>query len=70
MFDFNVVFELLKYEPGHGLIQSFLLAMIWFSSRGIKNELKILAKLIENHDKRFINIEGRVSILEQSHKGV
>lgn len=72
MFDFTLITELLRNEPGHGLVQSFLLAMIWLSSRGIKSELKILgiaiADLKETHEKRFNNLEGRVTTLEQPKK--
>lgn len=72
MFDPTVLIELLKQEPGHGLVQSFLLAMIWLSSRGIKIELKALhlaiADLKQNYDKRFEHLEGRVMTIEQTHK--
>lgn len=68
MFDFSSILELLKVEPGHGLVQSFLLFMIWLSSRGVKKELMLLKEsLLEykiHNEDRFTHIEGRLSVLE------
>ncbi len=68
MFDFSQVLTLLKVEPGHGLLQSFLLFMIWMSSRGIKKEMaadrKLHAETKVTHETRFDKIEGRITALE------
>jgi hypothetical protein len=68
MFDFVQIIELLKVEPGHGLIQSFLLLMIWMSSRGVKKEIGQLKEGLEgmkiHHEVRFEKIEGRITVLE------
>lgn len=72
MFDFSQVLELMKLEPGHGLIQSLLLFMIWMTSRGLKKEVIALkdglTDLKVNHEVRFEKIEGRVIVLENRFK--
>lgn len=69
MFDATVIPEFLRAD---GLVQSFLLAMIWLSSRGIKIELRALhvaiADLKQNYDKRFESLEGRIGTIEQTQK--
>ena len=61
MFDFSQVLELLRVEPGHGLVQSILLTMIWWTSRGMRKDL---ADVKAEHSIRFAKLEGRVTILE------
>ena len=46
--------DLLKFEPGSGMIQSILLALIWLNVRSLK---KILAKLEEDHEHRIDKLE-------------
>jgi len=69
MFDFDSIIELLKVEPGHGFIQSILLAMIWWSSRGVRKEIHQLGEnftdMKSNHELRLNNIEGRLTVLEK-----
>ena len=75
MFDLSLITELLKVEPGHGFVQSILLAMIWWSSRGVRKEIRSLhdgfdLKKVED-EMRFVKIEGRISVLEKPEvKGV
>lgn len=75
LFDLNQISELLKVEPGHGLVQSLLLALIWWESRGVKKTVVALmtrlADLKENHEtildkheSRLTDHEGRISKLE------
>ena len=68
MFDFSQILTLIRLEPGHGLLQSFLLFMIWMSSRGIKKEMaadrKSQAETKATHETRFDKIEGRITVLE------
>ena len=67
MFDFSWITEFIRLEPGHGLLQSVLLFMIWLQSRGLRKEMMGLkdglaeAKFII--DKKFDIIEGRLSVL-------
>lgn len=74
MFDLETIGELLKVEPGHGLIQSVLLFMIWLSSRNIKLELRSLKDALtqfkERSEARFAKIETRVEILETKIVGI
>lgn len=69
MFDFNQIMEFMKIEPGHGLLQSVLLFMIWWQGKGFRQDLKHLkdglgeAKI--HMDKRFEKIEERLMFLEE-----
>lgn len=69
MFEFSQLLELLKVEPGHGLVQSLLLFMIWITSRGLKKELvglrDSLTDMKIHHEVRFEQIETRVQTLER-----
>ena len=69
MFDFQSIIELMRLEPGHGLIQSVLLLMIWWQSKSLKQEMTFLRQLIGevklNLEKRFESIETRVLQLEK-----
>lgn len=68
MFDFSQILDMLKLEPGHGLVQSLLLFMIWLSSRGLKKELvELKSSLLEfkiHNEDRFKHIEDRLTTLE------
>lgn len=68
LFDFQSIFELLKIEPGSGLLQSFLLFMIWMQSRGVRKELAAFTKgyAVDKSatEVRLGKIEGRLTILE------
>lgn len=68
LFDFNQVIDLLKVEPGHGLIQSLLLLMIWWSSRGVKKEIMALRDSVQevklHVEDRFKTIEARLQLIE------
>jgi hypothetical protein len=70
MFDLAQIMELLKVEPGHGLVQSFLLLMIWISSRGVKKEVSSmkegLSDMKMHHEFRFEKIEERITTLEKA----
>ena len=79
MFDLEQVWTLAKIEPGHNLAQCVLLFMIWWSSRGLKQEVSRLnASLFTNQketkekfekvDKTLNNHEGRISTLETKIK--
>lgn len=69
MFDFDQILQLFKLEPGHNLVQSFLLFMIWMQSWGVKKQLKSLQESLEqaksSMEIRFQKIEGRMTVLEQ-----
>jgi len=73
MFEFDQIIELLKVEPGHGMTQSVLLFMIWWSSRGVKKEIASLKKVLDAvqavYETRFSKIEGRISALEATKGG-
>lgn len=74
MFDFTMILEMFK-AGDHNFVQIALLFMIWMSSLGIKREVKDMrirhgeaetqtkAKFQE-HDDRFVKVEGRVTVLE------
>ena len=69
MFDLQSIIDVMKVEPGHGLIQSVLLLMIWWQSKSLKQEMTFLRQLIGevklNLEKRFESIEDRVLKLEK-----
>jgi hypothetical protein len=65
MFDLSQILELVKLEPGHNLVQSFLLFMIWMSSRGLRREIR---KDLSAQQKRIDNHEGRIIVLETKEK--
>jgi hypothetical protein len=73
MFDFSQILELAKLEPGHGLVQSILLFMIWLQSRGLRQDVASLKDAItvqrNNNEVRFQKIEGRLTILEGGKNG-
>ncbi len=63
------VFELLKFEPGSGMVQSILLILIWLNIRSLK---KILSALQENHEVRITTLELKTGIranFESSNPG-
>lgn len=68
LFDFSSVIEFAKAEPGHGLLQSVLLFMIWLQSKGLRKEVANLVTSMTEFkmsvEKRFEKIEGRVTQLE------
>ncbi len=70
MFDFSQILELLKVEPGHGLVQSGLLFMIWLSSRGVKKEIIGIKTLVLTgkvaNDIKFEQIGTRLTNLENA----
>lgn len=72
MFDFSSIIELMKVEPGHGLLQSVLLFMIWIQSRGVRKELEGLRKAFIDSkqvtEQRFVGIENRLLVLEGGKK--
>ncbi len=55
-------FNLLKLEPGSGLVQSVLLLLIWINIRSLKN---MLEKLEVSHDTRIGVLESKVQKIEQ-----
>jgi len=68
VFDFNSIMDLLKVEPGHGLIQSVILLGIWLQARGVKQEISKLAssldkvrldtdEKLQQHDIRLTKLE-------------
>ncbi len=71
MFDLSQILELLRVEPGHGLVQSLLLFMIWLSSRSLKKELiglrDSLTDMRLHQEVRFEKIESRIETLERTH---
>jgi len=68
MFDWSSVVELMKIEPGHGLVQSVLLFMIWIQSRGVRLAIKKLEEALSSdkasNEIRFQKIENRLTIVE------
>lgn len=74
MFDFDQVFNMMKIEPGHGMLQSILLFMIWLSSRSLRKEIQTLREYLQKLEvgieMRFQRVEGRVNTLEiKQNKG-
>jgi len=73
LFDFSSIIEFVKVGPGHNLLQSFLLFMIWISSRGIKKEVVLLRDTIDAQkkidDHKFEQVEDRLVVLEQKKTG-
>lgn len=71
--DTHLIVELLNNEPGHGLLQTVLLAMIWWSARGVKTEIIHLKDSFSTHklhnEERFGSIETRLTKLETETKG-
>lgn len=69
MYDFSQIMEFMKIEPGHGLLQSVLLFMIWWQSRGFRQDLKLLKEALGqarvHMEKRFEKIEERLIFLEE-----
>ena len=74
MFDFSQILEFVKFEPGHGLLQSALLFMIWLQSRGLRKELvelRVMLGDVKSHvEKRFELVERRITILEDIKEGI
>lgn len=73
--DLGQIFEFLRAEPGHGLLQSFLLFMIWLNSRGVKREVMSLgdrlSDLRSSNEFRLDRLEKRLTIVEtHSHGGI
>lgn len=70
MFDFTSIIDLAKIEPGHGLLQSGLLFLIWLSSRGLRKDIISLRDSVEAQkttiEHRFEKVEGRITALEQT----
>lgn len=66
--DLHNLVGILSDEQGHGAIQTILLAMIWWSARGVKKELGEIKKSFSHHeihdDGRFGSIEKRLTKLE------
>lgn len=67
MFDFGQIAEFFRLN-GHGYVQSGLLFMIWWTSRGIRRDLfdyktKTDSKL-EIHEKKLNDHEVRIIRLE------
>lgn len=71
MFDMGSLLDLMKMEPGHGFLQSVLLFMIWWQSKGLRKEIVSLKDSFHEaksqNDKRFDVIEHRITILEGGH---
>lgn len=69
MFDLQAVWELLRIEPGTGVLQSFFLLMIWWTSLGIRKDLREYQKStdsrLDSHEKRLNDYEGRLVKLER-----
>jgi hypothetical protein len=68
LFNFDQIIDLLRVEPGHGIIQCFLLFMIWLQSKGVRKELVSLKESLEatktTDERRFGGIELRLVNLE------
>lgn len=68
MFDFSAILDFIKLEPGHGLMQTVLLFMIWLQSKGLRREIASLrdglAEARSTMDKRFEKIEWRITVIE------
>lgn len=67
MIDINQVFEYVKWDQ-HGLLQTLLLFMIWWTSRGIRKDLHDYKQTtntrLEINEERINDHEGRISTLE------
>lgn len=74
MLDFNQLYEMLRVEPGHGLAQTILLAMIWWTSSGLKKELislgEKIADLRTHHEFRLEKLEDRLTVIETKIGGI
>lgn len=71
MLDLSIssMFELLKIEPGGGMLQSVLLFMIWLSARGLKKEVRELKESLTRieigHEVRIGSIENQLHGVEE-----
>lgn len=69
MFDFGLILDFLKVEPGHGAVQCLLLFMIWWTSKGIRRDLADYKQYtdtrLDSHEKRLDDHEGRLIKLEK-----
>lgn len=55
-------FELLKMEPGSGMLNSILLFLIWWNVKSLK---AILTQLITDHEVRITKLEVKAGIIQQ-----
>jgi hypothetical protein len=73
MIEFSQVLDLMKVEPGHGLVQCLLLLMIWFSARGIKKEIVSLKDSLRNikdeTEDKITDHEKRIRLIENKQIG-
>lgn len=71
MLSLSEIYNFMKIDPGHGLLQSLFLFMIWMNSRGIKREIMgLTTNLVVQEEKikeRFEKIETRINLLERGH---
>lgn len=68
MVDLSQILQLLKIEPGSGLLQSALLFMIYWSSHGVRKDIKALLLRMVTNENRMNVLEGRVTNLETKEK--
>ncbi len=62
MFDFSDILELLKTEPGHNFLSSFILLGIWLESRKLRKQLSEDKKQNEVEHEDF---KVRLTIIER-----
>jgi len=74
MFSLDWIQRMMEIEPGHGLLQSILLFMIWLQSKGLRDEIRALRKIFAEAQlaigERFKNLEVRVTNLETKKGGL
>lgn len=72
MFEFSQIIDFAKLAPGHAFVQSVLLFMIWWQSKGLRKEIASLrdsfSETKSTIDKRFDGVENRLSLLEKKHE--
>lgn len=68
MVELSHIMQLLQIEPGSGLLQSALLFMIYWSSHGIRKDIKSLLLRMVVNENRINQLDERVVKLETKEK--
>lgn len=68
MFDLSQLFDFVKVDPDHGILQSILLFMIWWQSRRLREDIASLkmsfTKQRTDYEVKFREVETRIDVLK------
>lgn len=68
MFDLSQLFDFVKVDPDHGILQSILLFMIWWQSRRLREDIASLkmsfTKQKTDYEVKFREVETRIDVLK------